>query len=87
MQPKVNMSTIAQMFNVSVVTVSKALNDKDGVSDELRAKIKEAAEKLGYRPNSTAKSLKTQKLYNIGILIADHYVDSQEAYYFSMYGK
>src|SRR5690554_2180223 len=87
MQPKVNMSTIAQMFNVSVVTVSKALNDKDGVSDELRAKIKEAAEKLGYRPNSTAKSLKTQKLYNIGILIADHYVDSQEAYYFSMYGE
>lgn len=87
MKEKINMGKIAEMFGVSIVTVSKALNDKDGVSDELREKIKEAAEKLGYRPNHAAKSLKTQKVYNVGILIANRYVDSQEAYYFSVCGE
>jgi LacI family transcriptional regulator len=82
-----NMGKIAEMFNVSIVTVSKALNDKEGVSEELREKIKKAAEKLGYRPNHAAKSLKTQKVYNVGILIANRYVDSQEAYYFSVCGE
>lgn len=82
-----NMGKIAEMFNVSIVTVSKALNDKEGVSEELRDKIKKAAEKLGYRPNHAAKSLKTQKVYNVGILIANRYVDSQEAYYFSVCGE
>jgi len=87
MKEKINMANIAEMFNVSIVTVSKALNDKDGVSDELRAKIKETAERIGYRPNHAAKSLKTQKVYNIGVLIANRYVDSQEAYYFSVCGE
>ena len=87
MKEKVNMGKIADMFNVSIVTVSKALNDKDGVSEELREKIKKTAEELGYRPNHAAKSLKTQKVYNVGILIANRYVDSQEAYYFSVCGE
>lgn len=87
MKEKINMGKIAEMFGVSIVTVSKALNDKDGVSDELREKIKAAAEKLGYRPNHAAKSLKTQRVYNVGILIANRYVDSQEAYYFSVCGE
>jgi LacI family transcriptional regulator len=87
MKEKMNMGQIAKMFNVSIVTVSKALNDKDGVSDELREKIKKAADELRYRPNAAAKSLKTQKVYNVGILIANRYVDSQEAYYFSVCGE
>jgi len=87
LKEKMNMGKIAEMFNVSIVTVSKALNDKEGVSEELREKIKKAAEKLGYRPNHAAKSLKTQKVYNVGILIANRYVDSQEAYYFSVCGE
>lgn len=87
MKEKINMGKIAEMFGVSIVTVSKALNDKDGVSEELREKIKGTAEKLGYRPNHAAKSLKTQRVYNVGILIANRYVDSQEAYYFSVCGE
>ncbi len=87
MKEKVNMDMIAQLFNVSIVTVSKALNDKDGVSEELREKIKQTAIDLGYRPNNAAKSLKTQRIYNIGILIANRYVGSQEAYYFRVCGE
>lgn len=36
----VTMSDIAKVMNVSTVTVSKALGDRDGVSVELRERIK-----------------------------------------------
>ena len=39
----VTMSDIAKAMDISTVTVSKALGDKDGVSDELREKIKQKA--------------------------------------------
>mgnify|MGYP000792252545 CR=1 FL=1 len=39
-EPKITMKDIAQKLGVSVVTVSKAFNNKEGVSEELRAQIK-----------------------------------------------
>ena len=39
----IKMKDIANMLGVSTVTVSKALADKDGVSEELKKKIKETA--------------------------------------------
>lgn len=81
---EVNMKQIADIFNVSIVTVSKALNDKDGVSKKLREQIKEKAKELGYRPNVAARSLKTKRSYNVGLLIANRYIESQESYYFSV---
>ena len=41
----VTMSDIAKAMDISTVTVSKALGDKDGVSEELREKIKQKANK------------------------------------------
>ncbi|WP_361344556.1 helix-turn-helix domain-containing protein, partial [Streptomyces sp. NPDC021562] len=52
------MRDIANKLGVSSVTVSKALNDKDGVSEELKEKIKLLAEEMGYRFNTHAKSIK-----------------------------
>ncbi|MGC9350125.1 MAG: LacI family DNA-binding transcriptional regulator [Anaerolineae bacterium] len=43
------MSDIAERVGVAKSTVSLALNDKPGVSDELRAQILEAAKQMGYR--------------------------------------
>ena len=45
----VRMSDIAEKLQVSTVTVSKALAGKDGVSEELRIKIQQLAEEMGYR--------------------------------------
>jgi len=59
---------------VSTVTVSKALSDKEGVSLELRDKIKETAKQLGYRYNSIAKGMKEGKTYNVGVIIAERYI-------------
>lgn len=41
---KITMKDVAQKLGVSIVTVSKAFNGKEGVSDELRAQIKKTAE-------------------------------------------
>lgn len=82
----VTMKDIAQMLDISTVTVSKALSDKEGVSTELKDKIKAAAEEMGYRYNSLAKGMKEGKSYNIGVIIADRFVkDDMDAFYLKMY--
>ena len=87
MKEKVNMADIAARLNVSKVTVSKALNDKEGVGEVLRARIKTMAQEMGYRINHAARSLKTQKSYNIGLLIPDRFIGSQVSYYFHVSGE
>ena len=52
----IKMKDIANMLGVSTVTVSKALADKDGVSEELKKKIKETARELGYRNRDSMRS-------------------------------
>ena len=84
---KVSMSEIAQELGISKVSVSKALYDKEGVSEELRKKVKEVADKMGYRFNNSARSLKNSRQYNIGILISERFVMDQESYYFSVSGE
>jgi LacI family transcriptional regulator len=82
----VTMRDIAQLLDISTVTVSKALSDKDGVSAELKVKIKAAAEEMGYRYNSLAKGMKEGKSYNIGIIIAERFIkDDMDAFYLKMY--
>ena len=85
MKPKVTMQTIADKLNVSVVTVSRALNDKDGVSEVLRQRIKQLTKELNYRPNSIARSLKMNRSYNVGVLISNRYADSEDEYYINVY--
>ncbi|NLD26891.1 MAG: LacI family transcriptional regulator [Acholeplasmataceae bacterium] len=87
MKPKVTMDDIARRFAVSKVTVSKALNNKDGVSEELRMRIKEEASKLGYSINNAARSLRTQKSNNVGLLIAERYINNDNSYYFGVCGR
>ena len=52
---KIRLADIAKEIGVSSVTISKALTDKEGVSDDLRKQIKQLAESMGYK----TKKLKT----------------------------
>lgn len=79
------MDTIAEILGVSKVTVSKALNDKEGVSEALRAEIKAKALELGYQMNVFAKALKTKQTFNIGIIIPERFVQTTDTYYFKLY--
>lgn len=62
---------VAKEANVSIATVSRVLNDIDVVNQETKQRVLEAIEKLDYRPNILARSLKTQRSSTIGIIIPD----------------
>ncbi len=62
---------IARELNVSSSTVSRALKDYPGISDETKRKVKELAEKLNYRPNAVALSLRKSKSFTIGVIIPE----------------
>ena len=59
MKPKsrVSIKDIAQEAGVSVQTVSRVVNNKDGVGEETRNSIRQIIDRLGYRPNEVARSL------------------------------
>ncbi len=67
----VTLREIARECKVSVATVSKALNDMNDVSPETKEAIKTTARRMGYYPNSSARALKTNRTYNIGVLFVD----------------
>lgn len=81
----VTMSDIANELGVSTVTVSKALGDKDGVSEELREKIKQKANEMGYRFNFSSKSAREGFTYNISVLVAKHFINDASAFYWVVY--
>ena len=80
------MSDIAKEMGLSTVSVSKALSGKEGVSDEVREKIKRKAEEMGYRYNSIAKSMKEGVSNNIGVLVSERFF-SENAFYSDLYQK
>lgn len=60
---------IANELGISVTAVSKALNDRDDISDELKVKVREVAEKLNYSPNTIAQRLVNKKSNTIGVFV------------------
>ncbi len=65
----VRLKDIAQLANVSVMTISKALRDAPDVSEATRAKIKKLAHDLGYTPNTSAQGLRTNTTKLLGLVI------------------
>ena len=65
------MKDIAKACGVSVATVSKALNNQKDIGEETKNHIRAVAREMGYFPNSSARALKTNKTFNIGVLFAD----------------
>ncbi len=85
MAKAVKLADIAAIVGVSTVTVSKALSDQKGVSEELRKKIKQLAEEMGYQPPSASQKPSGAKQYNIGVLIQEIYLDKYASFYWQCY--
>jgi LacI family transcriptional regulator len=66
---KLTIKDIAKEFNVSISTVSKALNDSYEISEATKAKIQKYAKEHNYKPNFNALSLKNRSTKTIGIII------------------
>ena len=62
---------IAKLANVSTATVSYTLNDPSKISEETRNKVLQVINRVNYKPNSIAKSLKVKKTNTIGIITED----------------
>ena len=67
----VSIKDIAKRCGVSTATVSKALNGQPDIGEETRERILHLADELGYMANATARALKTNRSYNIGVLFVD----------------
>lgn len=67
----VTLKEIANECGVSVASVSKALNHAPDISAETTEKICRIAREMGYYPNAAARSLKTNRTHNIGLLFED----------------
>lgn len=85
MAKAVRLADIAQRLGVSTVTVSKALSGQKGVSEEMRAKITQLAKELGYQQTFAQSGRKTDRSYNLGVLIAECYLDKYDSFYWQMY--
>lgn len=73
MQRAVTLREVADRAGVHPSTASRALNaaTRDLVNDITTERVKAAAIELGYRPNSLARGLKTNKTFSIGMLLPD----------------
>ncbi len=68
----VSQRDIAEALGVSIATVSTVLSNKataGGISRTTEERVKKMADRLGYRPNLTARALRTRKHYTIGLLL------------------
>lgn len=81
---QVRLSDIAQKLDISTVTVSKALSDKEGVGDDLRLQIKELAAQMGYKfkPGAAAGHGSTG---NIGIVIPSRFFSPDASFYWYLF--
>jgi len=64
---------VARAAEVSIATVSRALNGSDRVSAETRRRVGAAAAALDYWPNGAARSLSTRRTHALGVLLPDLY--------------
>lgn len=73
LKKRVGLKDIAQELGVSIALVSYVLNNQkeNRISKEIAEKIRKVAKDLNYQPNQIAKSLKMQKTFTIGLIVAD----------------
>ena len=64
---------VARAANVSIGTVSKALNNSGSLRPETRAKVIAVAKELGFRPNDLAQSLHRGQTFTVGLITTDSF--------------
>lgn len=66
-----NLKEIAEELNLSISTVSRAINHTGRVSEETRRMVMDAVRRHNYAPNRVAQSLRQKKTNIIGLIVPD----------------
>jgi len=69
-QLPLNLTQFARTIGLSASTVSRALNGYSDVNEETRERVKQAAERLGYRASAVGRRLRTGRAEAIGLVLA-----------------
>ncbi|MEU4477757.1 LacI family DNA-binding transcriptional regulator [Micromonospora sp. NPDC023966] len=59
---------VARTAGVSMMTVSRVINDRPGVGDKTRERVRQVMKDLNFQPNTSARALKTGKASAVGII-------------------
>lgn len=73
---KITISEVAKQAGVSIKTVSRVINNEDGVRAATKTKVEQAMAELNYRPSQAARSLASTQSFQIGFIY-----DNPNAYY------
>src|SRR5215217_802641 len=71
MKGNVTVKTLAKELNISIATVSKALNDSYEISIDTKQKVWDLAKKLKYERNPAASNLRSHKTKTIAVIIPE----------------
>src|SRR5690242_14870015 len=76
---------VAVYAGVSFKSVSNVVNDRPYVSEELRRKVQQAIDELGYRPHSIARSLASRRSNILGVVLRATPADARADPFFSQF--
>lgn len=68
---KYSISDVAEMLGVSKSTVSRVINGNEGVGPELRKKVMDFINEIGYQPNTIAQSLSKGRMNIVALILGD----------------
>ena len=68
-QKEITIYDIAKHLNISATTVSRGLKNHPTINKNTRKKIADAAKELGYRSNTFASSLRSNRTHTIGVIV------------------
>ena len=67
----ITMKEVSDLAGVSQATVSRVINGSDRVTEKTRVRVNQAMQSLGYRPNSAAQSLASNRSNAIGMVVSE----------------
>lgn len=73
MKPRITLKQVAQASGVHYSTVSRVMDPdrRTGVSSEIADRVLDVANRLGYRTNALASSLRTRRTHVVGVVVPD----------------
>lgn len=68
---RLTIADIAREAGVSMMTVSRVINNKGSISENTRQKVQDVIDRVNYRPSGIARSLATKQTGTLGLIVPD----------------